>query len=401
MVSKASDDLPEPERPVKTTSLSRGIDRVTFLRLCSRAPRIVIWSVGAIGTLGYSFSLVTANVPLAVATSRPSLPSTRQCATIVRRPAWTTRPVARSLSPTFAALMKLTFRSKLIARTTPSVTVRSDRPIAESARALIMPPCTKPEWLAMSSVGVISTVAVPSAVSTSPRPSHSHARETDASFASDTSFALRHRHAGRGVGGDQPALEVEDVGLAEEQRLLDLHHPAHRAQPALDHRPEEVDLELDRGVPHPILLQRRERHAHRGVRDLGDHATLHHARALAVLRSGLELEHHAAGLRLGDARPEELHPPVAPVEPAADELGRPSRVLHPRAISAIAHKHSLAGRNSPPMRTKADFRLKGRDVTSSSCGPSSSASARRRWRARRRGRPRRRPRRPPAACAAG
>src|SRR5260370_15566636 len=46
MVSKASEDLPEPERPVNTTSLSRGIDSVTFLRLCSRAPRIVIWSVG-------------------------------------------------------------------------------------------------------------------------------------------------------------------------------------------------------------------------------------------------------------------------------------------------------------------------------------------------------------------
>src|SRR5258708_26966628 len=46
MVSKASEDLPEPERPVNTTSLSRGIDSVTFFRLCSRAPRIVIWSMG-------------------------------------------------------------------------------------------------------------------------------------------------------------------------------------------------------------------------------------------------------------------------------------------------------------------------------------------------------------------
>src|SRR6266851_7429293 len=52
MVTKASEDFPDPERPVKTTSLSRGIERVTFLRLCSRAPRIVIWSVG-IGTFGY------------------------------------------------------------------------------------------------------------------------------------------------------------------------------------------------------------------------------------------------------------------------------------------------------------------------------------------------------------
>src|SRR3954468_14444948 len=42
MVSKASDDLPEPDSPVNTTSLSRGIVRSTFLRLCSRAPRIAI-----------------------------------------------------------------------------------------------------------------------------------------------------------------------------------------------------------------------------------------------------------------------------------------------------------------------------------------------------------------------
>src|SRR5208283_4095176 len=42
MVSKASEDLPEPERPVKTTSLSRGIAKSTFFRLCSRAPRITI-----------------------------------------------------------------------------------------------------------------------------------------------------------------------------------------------------------------------------------------------------------------------------------------------------------------------------------------------------------------------
>src|SRR5438128_3073184 len=52
MVSNASDDLPDPDSPVKTISLSRGMDRVTFFRLCSRAPRMVIWSVG-IRTLGY------------------------------------------------------------------------------------------------------------------------------------------------------------------------------------------------------------------------------------------------------------------------------------------------------------------------------------------------------------
>src|SRR3712207_2175025 len=38
MVSKASEDLPDPDRPVMTTSESRGSSTVTSLRLCSRAP---------------------------------------------------------------------------------------------------------------------------------------------------------------------------------------------------------------------------------------------------------------------------------------------------------------------------------------------------------------------------
>src|SRR5713226_673491 len=46
MVSKASEDLPDPERPVKTTSLSRGMVRLTSFRLCSRAPRMTIWVCG-------------------------------------------------------------------------------------------------------------------------------------------------------------------------------------------------------------------------------------------------------------------------------------------------------------------------------------------------------------------
>src|SRR4030065_212381 len=46
MVSKASEDLPEPETPVMTTSLSRGITTSMFLRLCSRAPRTIMESRG-------------------------------------------------------------------------------------------------------------------------------------------------------------------------------------------------------------------------------------------------------------------------------------------------------------------------------------------------------------------
>src|SRR3954451_21177864 len=40
MVSKARDDFPEPERPVKTISFSRGSSNERLRRLCSRAPRI-------------------------------------------------------------------------------------------------------------------------------------------------------------------------------------------------------------------------------------------------------------------------------------------------------------------------------------------------------------------------
>src|ERR671936_3173066 len=45
MVSKASEDLPDPDRPVNTISALRGRSRWTFLRLCSRAPRMTRRSV--------------------------------------------------------------------------------------------------------------------------------------------------------------------------------------------------------------------------------------------------------------------------------------------------------------------------------------------------------------------
>src|SRR5690606_8607377 len=45
MVSNASEDLPEPDRPVITISLSRGRSRSMFLRLCVRAPRMRMNSI--------------------------------------------------------------------------------------------------------------------------------------------------------------------------------------------------------------------------------------------------------------------------------------------------------------------------------------------------------------------
>src|SRR5690606_25245963 len=46
MVSKASEDLPDPDRPVITISLSRGSRTSMDLRLCSLAPRMTMSRAG-------------------------------------------------------------------------------------------------------------------------------------------------------------------------------------------------------------------------------------------------------------------------------------------------------------------------------------------------------------------
>ena len=43
IVSKAKDDLPDPDKPVITTNFSFGISKETFFRLCSFAPFITIF----------------------------------------------------------------------------------------------------------------------------------------------------------------------------------------------------------------------------------------------------------------------------------------------------------------------------------------------------------------------
>src|SRR5664280_1801428 len=42
MVSKASEDLPDPESPVTTVSVLRGMETERLRRLCCRAPRTVM-----------------------------------------------------------------------------------------------------------------------------------------------------------------------------------------------------------------------------------------------------------------------------------------------------------------------------------------------------------------------
>src|SRR6266704_6258247 len=53
-VSKAREDLPEPESPVRITSFFFGISTVTFLRLCWRAPVMMMRS----SSIGIDLGLV-------------------------------------------------------------------------------------------------------------------------------------------------------------------------------------------------------------------------------------------------------------------------------------------------------------------------------------------------------
>src|ERR1700758_2943572 len=68
MVSKAREDLPEPESPVMTVRVLRGISTLMFLRLCCRAPRTTSLvrpmkpntpSTGALAHSGYTEARIT------------------------------------------------------------------------------------------------------------------------------------------------------------------------------------------------------------------------------------------------------------------------------------------------------------------------------------------------------
>src|ERR1700738_4805750 len=48
MVSKASDDFPDPDTPLITVSFPWGISQEMFFKLCVRAPRITIASLGEV-----------------------------------------------------------------------------------------------------------------------------------------------------------------------------------------------------------------------------------------------------------------------------------------------------------------------------------------------------------------
>src|SRR5882757_6228739 len=58
MVSKASDDLPDPLTPVTMISVPTGSVRSMFLRLCVRAPRTTMFWASAAPATGISDMLV-------------------------------------------------------------------------------------------------------------------------------------------------------------------------------------------------------------------------------------------------------------------------------------------------------------------------------------------------------
>src|ERR1041384_6385745 len=127
MVSNASDYLPEPERPVITVSVLRGIATVMSLRLCSRAPRTTRKSPdialeptqsqatgsmlrGMRRSLGGAHDRQSVERPARSSTSRsrPRCPGTAAAADHCREPA----PLHRRTHPGRAALYALVRRSE-------------------------------------------------------------------------------------------------------------------------------------------------------------------------------------------------------------------------------------------------------------------------------------------------
>src|SRR5690348_5983488 len=89
-----------------------------------------------------------------------------------------------------------------------------------------------------------------------------------------TALAFRHGQAGRRGSRAQPAALIDDVGVAEEEGLPHLDDPTNSPRATVARGTDEVDLQLDRRVPGPVRLERRQRRAHRRVGDLGDHTAL-------------------------------------------------------------------------------------------------------------------------------
>src|SRR5581483_12179274 len=81
MVSKASDDLPEPESPVMTMSLLRGSSTSMFLRLCSRAPLTTILSMSGpqrrLAPLGADYHITYRSPEVAVCVRAEQVDMTR------------------------------------------------------------------------------------------------------------------------------------------------------------------------------------------------------------------------------------------------------------------------------------------------------------------------------------
>src|SRR5205809_3015668 len=110
MVSKARLDLPDPDRPVITVRLSRGISTSIPLRLCSRAPRTEMWvsirfrsaweyrSASGQCRSAYVLVVVLDDAPVNAANSiwvrRRELPARKQTLASLRLSAWTAFPAA-------------------------------------------------------------------------------------------------------------------------------------------------------------------------------------------------------------------------------------------------------------------------------------------------------------------
>src|SRR5438309_8995146 len=107
-----------------------------------------------------------------------------------------------------------------------------------------------------------------------------------------TSFTrpVTESHACAHRARDQSALRVGHVALRQPDRPAGLHHARGGGEYAGAERPQEVDLELERGEGFALAEGRGVGDAHRRVGDVAEDATVKGAHRIRVLRARVELE---------------------------------------------------------------------------------------------------------------
>src|SRR6266511_3208462 len=143
-----------------------------------------------------------------------------------------------------------------------------------------------------------------------PSASAVYSREASPASVTSNSASLRQhaaeRHHRGGGFRDEAALLVSDLALGHADVPASLRHRAHRSQPALANRAQEVDLQLHGREGLPFGQRRCPADAERAVGEVADDSAVHRPHRVPEAAVGIELEHCAPVVDLDEAHPQKL-----------------------------------------------------------------------------------------------